>query len=108
MDPQPHREPDHRLCDHLDCIARRTTARAIGTNRTFGEAIAALKAGGRVARHGWNGKGMWLQLQVPDANSKMGHPYPYMKGVDGKFFPWNPNALDLMAEDWMDVTPVPV
>ena len=28
----------------------------------FGEAIDALKAGKRVARSGWNGKGMWLAL----------------------------------------------
>ena len=28
----------------------------------FGEAIRALKAGERVARSGWNGKGMWLSL----------------------------------------------
>lgn len=28
----------------------------------FGEAIEALKQGKRVARTGWNGKGMWLKL----------------------------------------------
>ena len=26
----------------------------------FGDAIRALKQGSRVAREGWNGKGMWL------------------------------------------------
>lgn len=66
----------------------------------FDFGIRALKNGMKVARAGWNGKGMWLQLQVPDAHSKMGHPYAYMKGVDGKLFPWNPNALDLFADDW--------
>jgi hypothetical protein len=66
----------------------------------FGQALEALKEGKRVCRSGWNGKGMYLELQRPDAHSKMGHPYPYMKGVDDKLFPWNPNALDLMAEDW--------
>lgn len=29
---------------------------------TFGSAIEALKSGARVAREGWNGKGMWLAL----------------------------------------------
>ena len=28
----------------------------------FGDAIRALKAGKKVAREGWNGKGMWLSL----------------------------------------------
>jgi hypothetical protein len=66
----------------------------------FGEAIEALKSGKRVSRSGWNGKGMWLSLQVPDSNSKMGHPYVYMSDVKGLLFPWNPNNLDVLAEDW--------
>lgn len=66
----------------------------------FGQAIEALKAGHKVARAGWNGKGMWLALQSPDAHSKMGHPYIYMSDVSGKLFPWNPNNLDLLADDW--------
>lgn len=32
---------------------------------TFGLAIEALKAGHKVARRGWNGKGMWLSLSGP-------------------------------------------
>ncbi len=31
---------------------------------TFGEALEVLKKGGKVARRGWNGKGMWLSLSV--------------------------------------------
>ena len=66
----------------------------------FEQAIEALRGGKKVSRSGWNGKGMWLALQVPDANSKMGHPYVYMSDVAGKLFPWNPNNLDVLAEDW--------
>jgi hypothetical protein len=33
------------------------------TGMTFGGAIAAMKQGKRVARRGWNGKGMWLWLK---------------------------------------------
>ncbi len=66
----------------------------------FGSAIESLRDGMRVSRSGWNGKGMWLKLQVPDAHSKMGHPYIYMSDVNGVLFPWNPNALDMLAEDW--------
>jgi hypothetical protein len=32
------------------------------TNFSFGNAISALKTGNKVARKGWNGKGMWLVL----------------------------------------------
>lgn len=68
---------------------------------TFGDALEWLKSGHKVARAGWNGKGMWLALQVPDANSKMGHPYIYMSDVQGVLFPWNPNNLDMLSEDWV-------
>ncbi len=33
------------------------------TNLTFGQAIEALKEGKKVAREGWNGKGMFLWLK---------------------------------------------
>ena len=32
------------------------------TQLTFGQALEALKEGKRVARTGWNGKGMWIVL----------------------------------------------
>lgn len=35
------------------------------TGMSFGMAIEALKLGKRVARAGWNGKGMWLSLSGP-------------------------------------------
>lgn len=35
------------------------------TNHTFGEAVEAAKAGKRIAREGWNGKGMFVFQQVP-------------------------------------------
>lgn len=70
----------------------------------FGQVLQVLKEGiydpARVRRAGWNGKGMWLGLQTPDANSKMGLPYVYLSTVDGKLVPWNPNNIDMLAEDW--------
>jgi hypothetical protein len=69
----------------------------------FGQALESCKSFKRVQRLGWNGKGMWIELQVPDAQSKMGHPYLYMSDVNGKLFPWNPNQLDMLAEDWQIV-----
>lgn len=66
----------------------------------FGAALEALKDGLRVAREGWNGKGMWLAVQVPDEHSQMGRPYIYMRPVDGELVPWVASQTDLLAEDW--------
>jgi hypothetical protein len=56
--------------------------------------------GYRVARAGWNGKGMHLELQVPDAHSKMTLPYVFMKTAQGDLVPWLCSQTDLLADDW--------
>ena len=67
---------------------------------TIGEAVKALQAGNAVARTGWNGRNMWLELQVPDAHSKMTLPYVYIHTVQGDLVPWLCSQTDLLAEDW--------
>jgi hypothetical protein len=75
-------------------------------NMNFGEALAELKAGGKVARRGWNGKGMWLEMQRPDTFSKMTLPYVYLNYPDdaantpGARVPWLASQTDMLAEDW--------
>lgn len=73
----------------------------------FGGALAVLKAGGRVARTGWNGKGMWLLLQEPTLASLMTLPYLYLNYPQGSAaypqgarVPWLASQTDLLAEDW--------
>lgn len=66
----------------------------------YSTALDALKSGYRVARAGWNGKGMWLALQRPDAHSKMTLPYIYMRTAQGDLVPWLASQTDLLAEDW--------
>lgn len=66
----------------------------------FGEAIVALKGGNIVARAGWNGKGMWLKLQVPDSLSNMTLPYIYMKTAQDDLVPWLASQTDILADDW--------
>ena len=84
----------------------------------FGNAIEALKEGKRVARAGWNGKGMFLFL-VPGSNfivnrepllSIMGEgaeityrPHIDMKDAEGKVVPWLASQTDMLAEDWQIV-----
>lgn len=67
----------------------------------FGEALEQLRLGRRVLRAGWNGKGMWIALQRPDAQSKMTLPYIYMRTVDGGLVPWLASQTDLLTEDWL-------
>jgi hypothetical protein len=66
----------------------------------FSAALEQLKMGAKMTRKGWNGKDMWIALQIPTPSSKMGAPYLYMSMVDGTFVPWLASQTDLMAEDW--------
>ena len=84
-------------------------------NRTFGEALVALKAGKKVSRAGWNGKGMFLFL-VPGSTFKVSRapllgiypegtevnycPHIDMKTADEKVVPWLASQTDVLAEDW--------
>ena len=82
-------------------------------NQTFGFALMMLKEGRRVARAGWNGKGLKLELQVPDEHSKMTLPYIFMSypstpvsetapanHINARV-PWLASQTDMLAEDWM-------
>lgn len=66
----------------------------------FGDAIDAMRHGKKVARGGWNGPNQHLQLQVPDANSKMTLPYIYITTVQGDRVPWLASQTDILASDW--------
>lgn len=75
----------------------------------IGEAIQNLEQGNKVARSGWNGSGLWLELQVPDAHSKMTLPYIYInypadaKNTPGARVPWAASQTDILAKDWVVV-----
>lgn len=77
---------------------------------TFGLAIEALKMGKKVARRGWNGKGIFIELQVPDQYSKMSSPYIFIDttGLQSdnpdaprSRVPWLASQTDMLAEDWI-------
>ncbi len=99
---------------------------------TFGQAIEALKAGMRVAREGWNGRGMWIVLmtgmklppysdqttdrKVNDRTAKwIGEdtpletlPYIAMWTVNAEgrraWLPgWVASQTDILSEDWLIV-----
>jgi len=72
----------------------------------------------RVARSGWNGKGMWVVLQagypdgipingntalatgIPEGTVCKFRPYLMMRTADGSFVPWVASQTDLLADDW--------
>ena len=66
----------------------------------IGWVVKQLQDGKHVCRSGWNGKGMWLALQVPDAHSKMTLPYVYMSTAQGDLVPWLCSQTDFLANDW--------
>lgn len=81
----------------------------------FGAALKALKEGKRVARKGWNGVGMWLELQKPDMFSYMTLPYIYIEYPknpkhhaypDGSRCPWIASQTDMLSEDWFIIEDV--
>ena len=91
---------------------------------SFSAALMHLKDGGRVAREGWNGKGMWLVLvhgttEYGDGSKNNVEysswsndailddlkllPWIGMRTADGGFVPWFASQTDQLAEDWQIV-----
>lgn len=76
-----------------------------GNTYGFDTALRRLKDSHRQQREGWNGKGMYIEMQVPDEHSKMSRPYLYIKSVDGDLVPWVASQTDLLADDWREYEP---
>ena len=75
----------------------------------FGQAIEQMKQGKKVARKGWNGKGIHLEIQFPDEHIKMTHPYIFIDTTGLQTdnpdapkdrVPWIASQTDMLAEDW--------
>jgi hypothetical protein len=57
------------------------------------------KHGGKAKRRGWKNI-RYIQLQRPDAQSKMTLPYLYTETIEGDTCPWLASQTDLLATDW--------
>ena len=81
----------------------------------FSAALTYLKSGHRVARSGWNGKGMFIflvdgsQFKVnrppllgiyPEGTEIRYHAHVDMKTADGMVVPWVCSQTDMLAVDW--------
>ena len=84
----------------------------------FGDAIASLKAGQKVARSGWNGKEMFLFLVpgstftvnrppllgiYPEGTSISYRPHVDMRTANGEIVPWICSQSDMLEDDWFVV-----
>jgi hypothetical protein len=71
-------------------------------NLRFGQALDDLKKGKRVARAGWNGKGMYLGL-CQGGGFRDGYrtqDFIYIKTAQDTISPWQPSNGDMLGEDW--------
>lgn len=88
------------------------------TKLSFSDALLFIKAGKKVCRAGWNGKGMFVFL-VPGSVFKVNrapllgiypegteityHSHIDMRTADGVIVPWLASQSDLLSDDWMEV-----
>lgn len=83
--------------------------------RDFGWALRNIRKGLKVAREGWNGKGMFIFLVIgskfivnrppllgiyPEGTEINYHAHIDMKTADGMIVPWLCSQTDMLAEDW--------
>lgn len=67
----------------------------------FGKALEALRNGLQVARKGWNGKGMYIELNKGlDYMDSEILPFFVIRNITGSFNTWVPSVSDCLAYDW--------
>ena len=87
---------------------------------SFGWAIQRIKEGAKIARQGWNGKGMFIYYVAANSYPVSGNPgsavagyfvddmVPYrhyiaLKTAQNDIATWSPSTSDALAEDWEEV-----
>lgn len=73
----------------------------------FSKALEQIKEGKKVARSGWNGKNMYIELhkkpyQIQEGEDKLSTSqlFIHMKTASETFVPWVASQTDLLVEDW--------
>ena len=87
----------------------------------FSFALEAVKQGKKIARAGWNGKGMYVTYKpgypdgvacnaataqahgIPEGTKIISCPYLEMKTADDKLVPWLVSQTDALTDDWQIV-----
>ena len=100
------------ICSDDGIFADSTNCPALGGEATFSfsEAIKQLKKGRKVARKGWNGKGMYLFLCFPasiEPKAENVEIYSARQSIairtadSSIVVGWNASQTDMLAEDWV-------
>ena len=81
---------------------------------SFSKAIELLKAGKKVQRRGWNGKGQYIELAtnisyvnvagdvINAEHSAIGNKAIAFVGTSGVQLGWLASQADMLAEDWQE------
>lgn len=80
----------------------------------FGQALEIIKQGGKVARGGWNGQGVFLELRKPTSSAFESFHSEFIvidttnlktdnKLAPRTIIPWAPSQTDMLAEDWYGI-----
>lgn len=81
----------------------------------FGEALEVIKAGGKAARQGWNGKGQYIELAtnisytnaaggvINAEHDAIGNKAIAFVGTSGVQLGWLASQADMLANDWVEV-----
>lgn len=90
----------------------------VDENLDFGSALCCCKKGAKIARTGWNGKGMLVVYQkgypegiqcnkqtaeawgINEGDKFICNPYLQIKNVNGSHSMWVPSIGDVLANDW--------
>lgn len=84
-----------------DRVPTITTTVEVPARYSFGAALDAMHhERARITRAGWNARGQYVELQVPDKGSRMTLPYAVLRNANGDLVPWVPSQGDLFANDW--------
>lgn len=108
----------------VDCLAKDNPETTPGTLMCFSGALLHLRGGAKIARAGWNGKGMWVAMGAAHPGleaAKFWNPHARQHAIDvGGTCPvqayilmktaqddiqmgWAPTQSDVLAEDWLIV-----
>ena len=121
--PKNRTKDTNQNCSQWVCSIPTPEQRSRGKSMRFGEAINKAYEGKKIARHGWNGRGMYVYLtegrgiptdewvarmpsqEITEAEKKMGcviiKPHLDMMNAQGeRIIGWSASQTDMLAVDW--------
>jgi len=76
------------------------------TTMGFDEALKKVKEDEKAYRIGWGVPGKYIILHKPTKDETIRKEYIAQWSPYSEFTPWTPNALDILANDWIVGDPI--